>query len=171
MAIVYVIGAMFCGCAGIMAQRQRLHHSASKSPWWEIAAILFFLGINKWLDLQARLMVLWRTDAQTTGWYHYRHAAEVVFAVVFTLGVLAALAAGLGKWRWFYTQQPLVLVGIVLLVLFVVIRAVTLTHVAQLLHFDLHDNYWGWVLELLATACFVWSATRVKSRRAHRQAD
>jgi hypothetical protein len=139
---------------------------ANNRPWIIIAALLLFLGINKWLDLQTLLMHLGRAATRTTHWYKHRRAAQTVFVMFFTLVVLAALASGLRKWRRFCTENRLALVGIVMLFLFILVRAATINHVSKRLHLNLYDDRWGWILEVLATACFVLSATRMKARYA-----
>lgn len=163
-ALVYFVGGLFCARAGIVA-RQGGHRSAGKQqPWWLLAAILLFLGINKLLNLQTTLINLGRAAARTEGWYQYRRVAQAVFAALFTLALLVVFAALLKKWRWFVKERPLVQTGVLLLLLFVVIRALAINHVEELLQLNLHDDNWGWTLELLATACFAWSATQVKVR-------
>jgi uncharacterized membrane protein len=128
-----------------------------------MAAVLLFLGINKKLDLQSLLIHAGRASATAEGWYQYRWMAQTVFVVLFTVSVVAALAACLKKWRRFVNEQPLILAGILLLALFVVVRASTLSHVDERFHMLFYDEYWAWILELLATACFAGSAARAKS--------
>jgi hypothetical protein len=163
-AVAYGLGALCCARAGWVTQPDGRRCSGKQQPWWLLAAILLFLGINKLLNLQTTLINLGRAAARTEGWYQYRRVAQTVFAVLFTMALLSVFAALLKKWRWFVKERPLVQTGVLLLLLFVVIRAFALNHVEELLHLNLHDNNWGWALELLATACFAWSATQVKVR-------
>jgi len=163
-AVVYGLGALCCARAGRVTQQDGRRCPDKQQPWWFLAATLLFLGINKLLNLQTTLINLGRAAARTWGWYQYRRAAQAVFAVLFTLALLAVFAALLKKWRWFVKERPLVQTGVLLLLLFVVIRAFALNHVEELLHLHLHDDNWGWTLELLATACFAWYTTQVKAR-------
>ena len=162
MAGAYVTGALFCARAGIVTRQA--HRPDNLTPWWVLAIILLFLGINKLLAFQTLLIQFGRQIMLAQGWHQYRRVAQAVFAVLFTLALLAALAACLKKWRWFVKQQPLVLAGVLLLFVFVVVRAATFNHVESLLHLNLHDDYWGWILELGGTACLAWSAAKVKAR-------
>ena len=82
----YIIGALYCARAGIATRQAQRQRSDKLHPWWGLAILLLFLGINKLLALRA---------------------AQAVF-VLFMLVLLAALAACLMKWRWFFKEQPLV---------------------------------------------------------------
>jgi hypothetical protein len=163
-AVVYVLGALCCARAGRVTQQDGRRCSDKQQPWWVMTAVLLLLGINKLLNLQTTLINLGRATAWTEGWHQYQRVAQVVFAVLFTLAMFASLAACLKKWKWFVNEQPLVLAGVLLLFLFVVLRASTINRIDERLHLRLYDDYWGWILELLATACFAWSAARVKPR-------
>jgi len=158
-ALAYVVGALFCVWAGIVTRR-----SDKQQPWWILAVILFFLGVNKLLNLQTALINLGRAAARAQCWYRYQRVAQVVFAVLFALALMAVFAAFLKKWGWFVKGRPLVLAGVLLLLLFVVVRASTFNHVDELLHLNLYDDYWGWILELGGIACIAWSAAHVKVR-------
>jgi hypothetical protein len=162
-AVVYVIGAVFCAQAGLVTQQHGRARSDKQQPWWGLAVVLLFLGLNKWLNLQTWLINLGSAVSQSEGWSQYGHAVRVGFVVLFTLAVLTATIACLVKWGWFFKQQPLVGTGVALLFLFIVVRAATINHIDDLLHVNLHDDYWGWILELLATTCFAWSATLVSA--------
>jgi hypothetical protein len=95
-----------------------------------IAILLLLLGINKQLDLQTLLAIIGRKLAKAHGWYNIRRLVQMVFIVVVTLMVLFSLAIWTrwmkGRWR----QYGLHLVGTVLILLFVVIRASSIEHVA-----------------------------------------
>jgi uncharacterized membrane protein YbjE (DUF340 family) len=95
MAGAYVVGAPFCARAGSLMCQVQLQRAGKLDPWWALAAALLFLGINKLLALQTVLINLGRAVARAQGWYEYRHVrvAQAVFAVLFTLSLLAALAA------------------------------------------------------------------------------
>jgi hypothetical protein len=163
-ASAYVVGGLFCVRAGIVAHQDGRRCSGRQQPWWLLAAVLLFLGINKLLNLQTTLINLGRAAARTEGWYQYQRVAQAVFAVLFTLALMAVFTAFLKKWGWFVKERPLVLAGVLLLLLFVVIRASTFNHVEELLHLNLYDDYWGWILELSGIACLAWSAARVQAR-------
>ena len=162
MAGAYVIGALFCARAGIVTRQA--HRPDKLNPWWGLTILLLFLGINKLVALQTLLIELGRAAARTEGWYQYRRVAQAVFVVLFTVLLLITFAVCLKKWRWFLKQQPLVLAGVLLLFVFVVVRVSAFNHVESLLHLNLHDDDWGWIIELGGIACLAWSAAQVKAR-------
>jgi len=161
---VYVVGALFCARAGIVSHQDGDRRPNNQAPWSLLAAVLLLLGINKKLDLQSLLIHAGRASARAEGWDQYRRLAQAVFVMLFTLTVFAALAACLRKWRRFVNEHPLILAGILLLVLFVVVRASTLSHVDERFHVRFYDEYWGWILESVATVCFAWSAAQARAR-------
>jgi hypothetical protein len=163
-ATAYVIGAAFCARAGLVTQQHGRCDSDKHPPWWGLAGVLLFLGINKGLNLQTWLIGLGRAASRTEGWSRYERTVKVVFVVLFTLATLAVVVACLTKWGWFFKQQRAVSAGVALLFVFVVVRAATINKVDELLHVNLYDNSWGWILELLATACFAWSAAHVNGQ-------
>jgi hypothetical protein len=163
-AAVYVIGGVFCVRAGMVVQQPGPRNSSKQVPWWALAGVLLFLGINKGIDVQTLLIHLGRVASQTGGWSQYQRTVQVAFVVLFTLAALVAGVACLAKWRWFFKEQPMVCAGAALLCLFVVVRDATINHVDERLHLNFHDDHWGWVLEIFATTCFAWSAARVKAQ-------
>ena len=78
-AVAYLLGAAFCIRAAMVTQQHGRRHSDEQPPWWGLVAVLLFLGINKWLDLQTLLMGLGRAVSGTAGWYQHRRAVEAVF--------------------------------------------------------------------------------------------
>jgi hypothetical protein len=158
----YVVGALFCVRAALVTRQAQQPNKLN--PWWVLAILLLFLGINKLIALQSLLIGLGRAAARTEGWYQHRRVVQAVFVVLFTLALLTMLAACFKKWRCFLKEQPLVLAGFLLLSVFVVIRASGFNHVEELLHMNLQDDDWSWILELGGIACLAWPAARVKTR-------
>lgn len=163
-AAVYVIGGLFCVRAGMVVQQRGPRNSGKQVPWWGLAGILLFLGINKGLDAQTLLIHLGRAASQPTGWSHGERTVQIIFVALFTIAAMALAVACLVKWGWFFKEQRMVCAGAALLFLFVVVRDATINHVDERLHLNFHDDHWGWVLEVLATACVAWSAARVKAQ-------
>lgn len=98
--------------------------------WLILTITLILLGINKQLDLQIWLTEVVRTDAQTHGWYAVRRLVQAAFVVFLGLSMLVALASLYllsenSRWR----RYKLVWIGMVLLCMFVLIRAATFHHV------------------------------------------
>ena len=116
--------------------------------WWALAALLVFLGINKRLNLQPFLIVMGRRAAVAGGWYEHRRLAQAVFSAVFVLA--ASVAVFLLGWQVhaFFTEHPLAWRGLIVLVVFVLIRASTINHIDEGLGVNLYDNQWCWLLEI-----------------------
>lgn len=163
-ALAYGAGSFFCVRAAIVSQQAGGRCPGKEPPWWILACILLSLGLNKLLNLQTVLINLGRTISRTQGWDAHQRAVQAVFVAVFTLVLLITVAASYRKWRWFAREQPWARAGVLLLLLFVVVRVATLNHVDSLLHLNLYDDYWAWSLELLASACLAWSAAKVETR-------
>jgi len=161
---VYLAGAILCVRSAVVAQRHERGDTHDRSAWWVLAALLAILGLNKWLDAQTLLIRFGRAAAQAQGWSQYDRTVQALCVVLFTILASAGIILCLVKWRWFLRERPLVCIGMVLLFLFLILRDASINHVDERLHLNLHDDSWGWILELLATACFAWSAASRKPR-------
>ncbi|MGH9592667.1 MAG: hypothetical protein ACRD5L_06220 [Bryobacteraceae bacterium] len=163
-AVAYVVGAILCERAARVTPRDESRRSDNQWPWSAVAAVLLFLGVNKLLNLQTVLIHLGREVSWTGGWYQDRRTVQVMFVLFFTLALVAALAIGLKKWGRFLKERPAVLVGILLLSLFVVIRASAFNHLEDQFRVKLHDDDWSWALEWTGILCIAGSAALAKTR-------
>jgi hypothetical protein len=105
--------------------------------WAAVAMSMALLGVNKQLDLQSWFTEVGRDMAHAQGWYASRQTAQVLFiATLASVGLiglwwLGRALRGLGsELRW-------VGAGLVLLTVFVVIRATSFHHVDRWLHLEL----------------------------------
>src|SRR5665213_2665102 len=135
----YLAAAVSCAWAG---------SKTSKSVWWLLAGTLLFLGINKQLNLQTLMIVIGRRAALAGGWYENRRAAQGIFCVLF-LG-LAVFCLGIfsGRTKTFLSENHLAFGGIIVLLVFVVLRASTINHANEWFRVDLKDEHWGWIMEV-----------------------
>ena len=79
-----------------------------------LAAVLFFLGLNKQLDFQTLLVEAGRDLAVSGGWLVYRRKIQAVLAVVgIVAGGLGLVAVGWRQWR-FFRRNPLTILGLAL---------------------------------------------------------
>ncbi len=158
----YIAAAACCGRAALKA---RDASQRSFAPvWWLLAAGLIFLGINKQLNLQTLMIVIGRNVSNAGDWYGARRRVQLIFSVVFAVSCLAALAWLLWRWRQFFTENRLALAGVIVLALFVVLRAATINHADRFLRIDLKDEHWAWILEIAGSLCLLIGA--VRGRRA-----
>lgn len=125
--------------------------------WFVFAFILLFLGINKQLDLQTLLILIGRYYAQRDGWYEYRRIFQ---SYVMMGGVMSMILVGL---LFIYKMADIIkanrwaLIGLLLISLYIVVRASSFHHVSffELSLFGINLN---WVLELSGIAAIVVSA-------------
>jgi len=91
--------------------------------WGGLTLLLVALGINKQLDLQSSLTEILRDLAKEHGWYEQRRMVQMFFVALMGLCVplmfIMLRVAFLQSWKRFKT----IWIGIVLLFIFIVIRA------------------------------------------------
>lgn len=84
---------------------------------------MLLLGINKQLDLQTPFIALGKSLAMTEGWYAQRRGAQWIF-----IACLGGLGLALLTWtawvfRHAWRQYGLLLFGLLVLIVFVLLRA------------------------------------------------
>lgn len=148
--VSYLVGAVLC------VRQRGLSATAHERLFWVLAALIMLaLGINKQLDLQTALTAWGRQLARDGGWFEQRRAVQSMFVktVVVVAGVagvgLAWLVRGMRARVW------VVLAGLMLLGLFVVIRAASFHHIDRIMGLPVL----GWklhvVLELIGISVVV----------------
>jgi hypothetical protein len=116
--------------------------------WQALAATLCFLGVNKQLNLQTLLIALGRHWAAAGGWLGWRRGVQLAFGLVFGAGLCLLLVWLAATHREFFRRNPRPLQGMLILGVFVALRAATINHADQFLGFNLKDEHWAWVLEM-----------------------
>jgi hypothetical protein len=169
----YVIAAACCAQAALARRRMGLEEKRDSVIWWLSALGLLFLGINKQLNLQTLLIVLGRRAALAGGWYQKRRLAQMVFSAVLTAAGLAALWFLRSRFRQFFARNPAALTGMVVLLLFVLIRAASINHVFERAGLQQagqqNDKRWTWVLEIGGSACLALAAAKAARQRGAKQ--
>ncbi|HEX7862421.1 MAG TPA: hypothetical protein VF773_18935 [Verrucomicrobiae bacterium] len=158
----YFGAAALCLHQALESRRRRT--TAERAIFWCIlTAFLFLLGINKQLDLQTLLTLTGRNIFIELGLYEYRRVVQAIFvAAVGITGVASALLMkGLVRRQ---KDLRLPLIGFVLLVVFVVVRAASFHHMDQLINFRFAGVRMNWVLELGAIAVLALGASRSGKR-------
>lgn len=117
-------------------------------PWLVFAGALLLLGLNKQLDLQTLFIQMGREIAVAAGWYGERRRLQMVFMLVLGAVVLSALLALIWKRRQFFRQHPLSLLGSLLLVFYVLLRAAAIDHADEVAGLQLDDRRWMAGMEL-----------------------
>lgn len=116
--------------------------------WWVLVMGLCWLGINKQLDLQTAFTEVGRIIAHQQGWYERRWSVQLTF-----MGLLSLLSVATGTALLILTRRtPLAtrcaVVGAVVLITFVAIRAASFHHVDRFIGRPIAGVTTNWVLEL-----------------------
>mgnify|MGYP001256898033 CR=1 FL=1 len=132
----------------LAAQRQRPTAPRAGQFWWLLAAAMLLLGVNKQGDLVGRLTGEGRLLAWTGNWYQNRAGLQIALAVI-----IVAVAGGLLVWllrrlRPLSKRQLVAVVGVVYLVGFVLVRALSLHAIDAFLYRPVLGVYPNWLLEL-----------------------
>jgi hypothetical protein len=123
---------------------------ALKERWlWIFISLMFVaLGINKQLDLQSAFTEIGRIVAFDQGWYGQRQIVQIWFIVgvavvcILIAAVLLLLARDASYSAW------VALMGTVLVLAFVLIRAASFHHIDQFIGERILGFKWNWVLEM-----------------------
>ncbi|MGZ8270816.1 MAG: esterase-like activity of phytase family protein, partial [Methylophilus sp.] len=97
--------------------------------WIGLTVLLLFLGFNKQLDLQSNFTDMLRTMAKQHGWYEQRRTLQMAFIVLMGLSLpilfISVRMIMTNSWR----RYKVVWSGVILLLVFIVIRASSFHHV------------------------------------------
>jgi hypothetical protein len=121
-----------------------------KEGWlWLLISLMFVaLGINKQLDLQTAFTEIGRIVAFEQGWYAERQTVQIWFIV----GVaIASLLIAIGLLILAYDTSFaawIALMGMVIVLAFVLIRAASFHHIDQFIGERILGLKWNWVLEM-----------------------
>jgi hypothetical protein len=131
--MAYLITSMFCGIYAWRIDRispvnRTCYHRAF---WLSLAVIMLIMGINKQLDLQCLFIAVVKKIALTQGWYSQRRIFQMLFvAFVAVFGMIVLIWVG-WKLKRLWRQYGLALFGILLLIIFVFVRATPVQYVAK----------------------------------------
>jgi hypothetical protein len=132
--------------------------------WWGLAVLFFVLGVNKQLGLESALTKLGRAIVFHGGWAEYKFAiqlglisAVLVFCILMGW-VLAVLIRHAHSAAW------LAILGAILVMGFVAVRAVSLHDIDQFIDSRFLMLRWNWILEiggtLLVLLASIWRYAR-----------
>jgi hypothetical protein len=161
---VYVVAAGFCARTALALRKMGPEEKRESAVWRLLALGLLFLGINKQLNLQTLLIVLCRRGAAAGGWLEKGRLAQMVFSAALTVAGLALIWRLRVRFRRFFAGNRWVFTGLVVLFLFVLIRAASINHVFKWAGVQQKDEQgdkkWTWVLEIVGSACLAFAATK-----------
>jgi hypothetical protein len=116
--------------------------------WLILGALLFFLGINKQLDLQSLLTAVGRYYARQDGWYDQRRTVQVAVIGGILITMCTAMLLFVLHFRTIFKANMLAIVGLGFLLLFIAVRATSFHHMDMLINFRILNVRMNWVLEL-----------------------
>lgn len=147
-AALYALAAALC--FAILARRAfHSPYPRREAAFWLIAGLLLTaLALNKELDLQSVLTSTGRCIARHQGWYRERRFFQYDFILALGAATAACLVAAAFTLRGTLRYTALPLLGVVFVMGFVLVRAVSLHHVDRLLSFTVATERLRWLLEL-----------------------
>jgi len=163
----YFVAVIFCvACAnqrgvGISIAGATVH----RRFWWFMALALFLLGINKQLDLQTLITEIGKGVAKHQGWYEQRKSVQALFISGVVCGGFLSM---LFLWRTFrniWEQNRLALFGLISLVCFILIRAISFHGVDRMLGLELSGVKASWLLEV-GGITFIWVSATIQLKRS-----
>lgn len=149
----YAIGAGLATWAALASKsgrgRDQKSEKRSRRVWLAVAGLMMCLCINKQLDLQSLLTEIGRIMARHEGWYEERRR----FQGWFVLGVILGSAGGTCWFVWrfqeFWRQHKLLTAGLMFLLTFIVVRAISFHHVDMFIQTRVFGFKMNWAFELL----------------------
>lgn len=145
LTVVFYVVAFLCA---LRQARISKIFGANATLWLVLALFLLFFGINKQLDLQSWLAQNMRDAAIAHGWYEYRRAVQLLFIGTLAFSLLIAFISLrlflANSWR----SYKMTWVGIVLLCVFILMRAASFQHFDVLINHELLEIKINVLLEL-----------------------
>ncbi len=166
---VYLVTAVLCLlCARSV---KRIFPDGDPRPhaliWGGLAFLLFFLGLNKELDLQTWFTSTIKGIAWEQGWYAYGQRAQVLFLLVFALIGLVSVAVIGWSVRRYWRSYIFLLLGLLAILRFVGVRIASFygIYLPELSRFTggLRIN---WLLELIGVLLIAVAALLNLRRRS-----
>lgn len=157
----YIVTAMLCFLAPTKAR------SHTEARFWILVGIfLLALALNKQLDLQSALTALGRCVSQQQGWYGSRRAIQREFIVVLLTGSAFVGVAMVWLLRSVLGRIWLALAGVMIVMTFIAVRAVSFHHMDAILNIRIHDIRANWILELSGLVLISLNAVALRLRRS-----
>lgn len=163
----YALAAFTAWLAARRSGRATGTTRGSHLTWWLVTLLMTLLCLNKQLDLQSLLTDIGRVISRKQGWYADRRE----FQKGFVLGVLGAsfltTAFLIFRFRDFWKRHPLLVTGLVFLLTFICLRAVSFHHFDVLLKSRVAGVKMNWFLEL-SGIFLIWLAALLDYRNPKR---
>ncbi|QBX33482.1 hypothetical protein E4191_01190 [Paracoccus liaowanqingii] len=126
--LAYAVAALLSGLVW-----RRLADDPLRIFWGVLVVLLAFLAVNKQLDLQTVLTEAGKCLSRAQGWYDDRRVVQVAFIGTLLIVLLMAMGVLMAVLRGRIAQNALALAGLILVLGFVMLRAVSIHNVDQIL--------------------------------------
>ena len=136
------------GVAALLAVLAARRSRTDRRFWSAVALLLVALGLNKQLDLQSLLTTVGRNLAHAQHWYDQRRTYQALFIALFIALCLITILILWRRTRRASGPVRAALVGVVVLLGFIAIRAASFDHVDALLLDRIGGWRLNWLLEL-----------------------
>ena len=148
---LYLLAAWLCLLAARRSRAADPYSPSGRSEprlWAAFGLVLLALGINKQLDLQSAFTEVMRVLARNQGWYAIRRQYQ--YAFIGAVGVFAMLAGAtlVAVTRRLDHAVKVAALGMVLLLTFVTVRAMSFHHVDALIGRQVLYVRVNWMLEI-----------------------
>jgi hypothetical protein len=157
--------------AALLAARNAAAARRAARPvafWWTLLGLLLLLGVNKQLDLQTWFGQTGRDMALSQGWYERRRGVQALFIALLCGGAATMLIGARRYWRGLWPEYRGVFAGLLLLAVFVVIRAASFHHTDELIGLSLGTTTAGRALEVVGVVLIAWACMRWHGRQRDR---
>ncbi|RYD47622.1 MAG: hypothetical protein EOP83_27750 [Verrucomicrobiaceae bacterium] len=147
--------------AAILAWRVWARDRQSNRAWLGVSVLMVFLCLNKQMDLQSLVTDIGREISRFFDQYENRRTYQkiFIFAVLAVVAIFGPLFAW--KYRAFVSTHKLLTAGLVFLLTFIVIRAISIHHVDAFLKTSRAGGVkMNWVLELTGIGLVALAAWR-----------
>ena len=135
--------------------------------WLIITCTLFFLSVNKQLDLQTFFTAFAKHMAQQQEWYAERRHYQKIFIFAILTASLIIFTGMLILFRKVYRNQLLAIIGLSFLLVFIFVRASSFHHMDKLISSTIAGIKMNWLLELTGIALlFVNARQLLKQKRS-----
>ncbi|TGN67254.1 hypothetical protein E4L95_05545 [Paracoccus liaowanqingii] len=126
--LAYAVAALLSGLVW-----RRLAGDPLRIFWGVLVVLLAFLAVNKQLDLQTVLTEAGKCLSRAQGWYDDRRVVQVAFIGTLLIVLLMAMGVLMAVLRGRIAQNALALAGLILVLGFVMVRAVSIHNFDQIL--------------------------------------
>ena len=140
----YVSIVVYAQCSTLSALPNQRHQ---KNFWLGLAIMLFILGVNRILDLQALFSNLGRDYAFQSGWYAKRRVFQFIAIIIIVFAAIELLKRLIVFMKDSLEELWLVILASIYLLAFTLIRAISLHYVDSLIYRKIFYIRINWLLE------------------------